>query len=99
MPGPLDGIHILDFTRYQNGPHATAMLSDMGADVLKVELPGDGDPGRSLGRLPDGFCSYFEGTTAASAASRSISASPRRARSSTSSWRRSTSSTRTSGRA
>ena len=61
MPGPLDGIRILDFTRYQNGPHATAMLSDMGADVLKVELPGDGDPGRSLGRLPDGFCSYFEG--------------------------------------
>ena len=61
MPGPLDGIHILDFTRYQNGPHATSMLSDMGADVLKVELPGDGDPGRSLGRLPDGFCSYFEG--------------------------------------
>lgn len=61
MPGPLDGIRILDFTRYQNGPHATSMLSDMGADVLKVELPGDGDPGRSLGRLPDGFCSYFEG--------------------------------------
>ena len=61
MPAPLDGIKILDFTRYQNGPHATAMLADMGADVLKVEMPGNGDPGRQLGVGPDGFCSYFEG--------------------------------------
>jgi CoA:oxalate CoA-transferase len=61
MVAPLEGIRILDFTRYQNGPHATVMLSDMGADVLKVEMPGSGDPGRSLGRLPNGFCGYFEG--------------------------------------
>lgn len=61
MPAPLEGIKILDFTRYQNGPHATVMLSDMGADVLKVEMPDQGDPGRSLGRRPDGFCAYFEG--------------------------------------
>ena len=60
MPTPLDGIRVVDFTRYQNGPHATAMLADMGADVLKVEMPGNGDPGRSLGVGPDGFCSYFE---------------------------------------
>ncbi len=32
MPAPLEGIKILDFTRFQNGPHATVMLSDMGAD-------------------------------------------------------------------
>jgi CoA:oxalate CoA-transferase len=61
MPAPLEGITILDFTRYQNGPHATVMLSDMGADVLKVEMPDSGDPGRSLGLQPDGFCAYFEG--------------------------------------
>lgn len=60
MPAPLEGIRVLDFTRFQNGPHATVMLSDMGADVLKVERPGSGDPGRSLGRRPDGFCGYFE---------------------------------------
>lgn len=60
MTAPLDGIKVLDFTRYQNGPHGTAILADMGADVLKVEQPGDGDPGRSIGRLPDGFSSYFE---------------------------------------
>ena len=57
MPTPLEGIQVLDFTRFQNGPHATVMLSDMGADVLKVERPGEGDPGRALGRRPDGFCS------------------------------------------
>lgn len=61
MPAPLDGVRILDLTRYQNGAHATSMLSDMGADVLKIELPGEGDHGRSLGRLPDGFSAYFEG--------------------------------------
>ena len=60
MPAPLEGIRVVDFTRYQNGPHATAMLADMGADVLKVEMPGNGDPGRQLGVAQDGFCSYFE---------------------------------------
>lgn len=60
MPAPLEGIKVVDLTRYQNGPHATAMLADMGADVLKVEMPGNGDPGRSLGLGADGFCSYFE---------------------------------------
>jgi crotonobetainyl-CoA:carnitine CoA-transferase CaiB-like acyl-CoA transferase len=56
MKGPLDGIKVLDFTRYQNGPHATVMLSDMGADVLKVETPAGGDLGRALGIGKDGFC-------------------------------------------
>ena len=60
MPAPLDGIKVIDFTRFQNGPHATLMLSDMGAQVIKVERPGEGDPGRALGRGEDGFCSYFE---------------------------------------
>lgn len=60
MPAPLEGIKVVDFTRYQNGPHATAMLADMGAEVLKVEMPGNGDPGRQLGVGADGFCSYFE---------------------------------------
>jgi crotonobetainyl-CoA:carnitine CoA-transferase CaiB-like acyl-CoA transferase len=60
MPAPLEGIKVLDFTRFQNGPHATVMLSDLGAHVLKVERPGQGDPGRALGRRSDGFCAYFE---------------------------------------
>ncbi len=60
MAGPLDGIRILDFTRYQQGPFATVLLSDLGADVLKVEAREDGDLGRSLGLQPDGWSSYFE---------------------------------------
>ena len=43
---PLDGITVLDMTIWQNGPWATVMLSDMGADVIKVEDPVKGDPGR-----------------------------------------------------
>jgi CoA:oxalate CoA-transferase len=60
MPAPLDGISILDFTRYQHGPYATVMLSDMGAEVIKVEERGHGDLGRAIGARPDGFCAYFE---------------------------------------
>ncbi len=60
MEGPLDGIRILDFTRYQQGPFSTVLLSDMGADVLKVEERANGDLGRSLGLQPDGWCAYFE---------------------------------------
>src|SRR5215471_16517166 len=59
MAGPLAGIKILDFTRYQQGPSATVMLAELGAEVLKVEPPG-GDPGRMLSRFADGFSSYFE---------------------------------------
>ena len=60
MTRALDGIRILDFTRYQQGPFATVLLSDLGAAVVKVEPRLDGDLGRSLGLEPDGWCGYFE---------------------------------------
>ncbi len=49
MSGPLDGIVVLDLTRALAGPHATMMLGDMGARVIKVELPGGGDECRHWG--------------------------------------------------
>ncbi len=49
MTGPLRGLRVLDIATVFAGPFAAALLGDMGADVLKVEMPGAGDPLRSLG--------------------------------------------------
>ncbi len=60
MPGALSAIRVLDFTRYQQGPYATSLLADMGADVLKVEPRIDGEFGRQSERDETGFSGYFE---------------------------------------
>ena len=59
MAGPLAGYRILDFTRFQQGPYATVMLSDLGAEIWKVEPPG-GDPGRGVDSTGAEFNRYFE---------------------------------------
>src|SRR6476469_8457494 len=50
---PLDGIRILDFTWAQQGPYATVLLSDLGAEIIKIESR-EGERGRSTGaNLPE----------------------------------------------
>src|SRR5689334_23140789 len=48
MDAPLKGIRVIDWTIWQQGPVATAMLADMGAEVIKLEERQNGDPGRAI---------------------------------------------------
>ena len=59
MTGPLHGIRVVDVTAYIAGPLATMVLADQGADVIKVEPPGIGDPLRFLGSLRGGMSAFF----------------------------------------
>lgn len=58
MPGPLDGIRVLDVTTMVSGPLATMMLADQGADVVKVESPA-GDHSREVATRRAGFSASF----------------------------------------
>ncbi|CAM4200296.1 CoA:oxalate CoA-transferase [Comamonas aquatilis] len=55
---PLDGIRILDFTRVLAGPMSTALLADLGAEVVKVEPP-QGDDYRAIGPMRNGQSALF----------------------------------------
>ena len=57
---PLQGIRVLDLTRLLPGPMATLQLSDMGAEVIKIEAPGAGDPARAMGPIPTELSQFFK---------------------------------------
>jgi len=54
MPGPLDGIRVVEMGVWVAGPAAGAVLADWGADVVKIEPPGVGDPARTFSRMLGG---------------------------------------------
>jgi CoA:oxalate CoA-transferase len=56
---PLAGIRVLDLTRVLSGPFCTMLLGDLGADIIKVETPGEGDTIRQQGAGRDGLSWYF----------------------------------------
>lgn len=59
-PRPLTGLKVLDFTRVYSGPYASLLLSDLGAEVIKVEHPNGGDDSRAFGPAVSDTNGYFE---------------------------------------
>ena len=58
--GPLDGVRIVDWTIWQQGPVAGAMMGDLGAEVIKIEERVRGDGGRAMLSFDDGKSPYWE---------------------------------------
>ena len=60
MPGPMEGVSILEMSVALTGPLAVAMLVDQGASAVKVESPGFGDQGRYIGVGAGGMSAMFQ---------------------------------------
>lgn len=58
----LDGIKVLDLSLFLPGPTLTQLMADQGADVIKLEPVGAGEPNRAIGQTRDGVSVYFANT-------------------------------------
>ena len=56
---PLKGIRVLDLSRVLAGPFCSMTLSDLGAEIIKVEIPGTGDDTRTFPPFINGMSSYY----------------------------------------
>jgi crotonobetainyl-CoA:carnitine CoA-transferase CaiB-like acyl-CoA transferase len=65
MPGPLEGITVLEVANWVAGPAACAILAELGAQVVKVEPPETGDAMRSVTVSPQGVVPYVDGVNVA----------------------------------
>ncbi|HEV7735701.1 MAG TPA: CoA transferase [Candidatus Binatia bacterium] len=59
MSGPLAGLRVLDLGTRIGAPFAATLLADLGAEVIKVELPGQGDFMRTIGPFVDGYSLFW----------------------------------------
>jgi len=59
VAGPLSGVLVIDLTRVLAGPYCTMVLADLGARVIKVEVPGRGDDARAIGPFVGDRSAYF----------------------------------------
>lgn len=59
VEGPLNGTIVIDLTRVLAGPYCTMVLADLGARVIKAEIPGRGDDARQIGPWMDEKSAYF----------------------------------------
>lgn len=55
----LEGLRVVDLSTFLPGPYLTMTLADHGAEIIKVEQPGEGDPGRSIGPREGGTTVFF----------------------------------------
>ena len=58
----LDGLRVVDLSMFLPGPHVTLMMADHGAEVIKVEPPGEGEPNRHIGPTVGGHSVFYRNT-------------------------------------
>ena len=58
----LAGVRVIDLSLFLPGPHLTMLMADHGADVIKLEPPGEGEPVRHVGAVEQGHTVWFRNT-------------------------------------